>query len=59
MGDPEAIPTIKLVEAGSMTQLMRNLVEGWGFVMLSNSGLIQVLRIKAYMEGTIRLLGIC
>ena len=29
-----------------------------GFVMLSHHGLVQVLRVEAYMQGTIRLAGI-
>ena len=31
---------------------------GWGFVMLLHCGLVQVLRVKTYVQGTIRLAGI-
>ena len=37
---------------------MSDLIQGWGLVMFSHYGLIKVLRVKVYMEGTIRLLGI-
>ena len=37
---------------------MGNLNEGWGLVVVSNDGLIQILTVKADMEGSIGLVGI-
>ena len=38
---------------------MRDLIKGRGFIMLSQNGPVQVLRVKAYMYGTTRLVGVC
>ena len=51
---PEAIHSIQLAEACSTIELMRNLLEG-GSLVLSNSGLVQVLWIEANTKGTIML----
>ena len=37
---------------------MRDLIEGRGFVMLLLYGLVQVLRVETYAQGTIGLVGI-
>ena len=37
---------------------MSDLIQGRGFVMLSHYGLVKVLRVEAYMQGTIRLAGV-
>ena len=37
---------------------MRNLIEGQSLVMLSNSGLIQIIRVKVYTERAMRLVGV-
>ena len=37
---------------------MRDLIQGGGLVMLSQYGLVKVLRVEAYMQGTIRLMGV-
>ena len=42
----------------SSTQAMRDLIKGRGFIMLSHQGLVKVLRVKAYVECTIRLVGV-
>ena len=47
MDAPEAILTVQLTEACSTTKLMRDLVKGRGFLMLSHYGLVKVLRIEA------------
>ena len=39
--------------------MIRDLIKGWGFVMLLHYGLLKVLRVKTYAECTIRLLGVC
>ena len=33
---------------------MSDLIQGRGFIMLSHYGLIKVLRVEAYVKGTIR-----
>ena len=38
---------------------MGNIVKDGGLVMLLHYGLIKVLRVEAYMQGTIRLAGLC
>ena len=55
---PEAILCVQLTEACSTIQPMRNLLKGWGLVVISNNGLVQVIWVKTDMKGTIRLLGI-
>ena len=58
MDAPEDILCVKLAEACSSTKAMGNLFYGGGFVMLSHYGVIKVLRVKAYTECTIRLVGV-
>ena len=53
MDTPEAILGIQLAEAGCTTEAMRTLIKGQGLVVLLNNGLIQVLMVKADMEGCI------
>ena len=55
----EAIHSVKLAEACGSTEAVRNLLKGRGFIMLSHYGLVQVLRVEAYVQGTIRLAGVC
>ena len=52
---PEDILCIQLTEAGSTAKSMGDLIEGKGLIMLSHYGLLQVLWVKAYTQGTIRL----
>ena len=56
---PEAFFGIQLAEVCCMTEVMRNLIKGRGFIVLLYDGLIQVLRVKAYAEGSIGLTGVC
>ena len=37
---------------------MSDLIQGRGFIMLSHYGLIKVLRVEAYAQGIIRLVGV-
>ena len=55
MDVPETILGIQLAEACCTTEVIRNLTEGWGLLVLSNDGLIQVIRVEADMEGSIGL----
>ena len=56
---PEATFVSWLVEGVGTIESLRNFIEGWGLVMLSNYRLVEVSGIDAYKEGTILLLGIC
>ena len=49
MNAPEAIFSIQLTEAGSAAGLMRDLIKGRGFIMLSHYSLVKVLRGKTYV----------
>ena len=45
---PEPILSVQLTETCSPIEPMRNFLKGWGLLVLSNCGLLQVLRIKAH-----------
>ena len=55
---PEAVLSVQCTEACSTIEPMRNLLEGWGPVVLSNNGLVQVLWVEVDTKGTITILGI-
>ena len=46
---PEAILSIQLAEAGSTSEVMRDLTESRGCIMLSCSGLVKVLWVEAHV----------
>ena len=53
----EAVLSIQLAEAGYTTELMRDLIEGRDFIMLSHNGLVKILWVGAYAKCTIRFVG--
>ena len=46
---PESILSINLTEACITVEPMRDLLKGWGLVVLLNHGLVQIPRIEADM----------
>ena len=54
---PEVILSIQLTEASSTAELMQDLTESRGFILLSHNALVKVLWVKAYAWCTIRLGG--
>ena len=55
----KTILSIQLTKAGNTGELMRNFIDSRGLIMLSQYGIVKVLRVEAYALNTIRLVGVC
>ena len=59
MDAPETVLCIKFRKYLGSTHLIGDFIQGWNLVMILDDGFVEVSGVKAHVEGTIWLWGLC